>query len=60
MKKDELKKKLESGDFYLSKEKRIGGGSWRLVDKRNGIACAGRINPRTAESLLNIQGEVLK
>ena len=49
MKKDELKAKLESGNYYLAKQS-FRTGTWSLVDKRTGISCAGRINPRTAES----------
>jgi hypothetical protein len=49
MKKQDLKSKLESGEFYLVKET-LRRGTWGLVDKRTGLVCAGRINPKTAEA----------
>ena len=48
MKKEDLKLMLETGNFYLINDWRL-GRAWRLVDKRSGIPCRGRINPKTAE-----------
>lgn len=54
MKKDDLKEKLISGEFYLINDRILTGGKWRLVDKRTGIPCRGMINPKTAESLIHL------
>lgn len=54
MKRTDIENKLATGNFYLWQEP-WNGGTWKLVDNRNNIPCAGRIMPSTAKALLGKQ-----